>query len=65
MDGATFYRLFSCFFLYLTFIFSLYMNIKGVSKRNPLNKLRELLQPTKKVIIISDNYFYGFSVYIY
>ncbi len=32
---STFYRLFSCYLLYLTFIFSLYINLKGVSKRNP------------------------------
>ncbi len=32
---STFYRFFSCFLLYLTFIFSLYINLKGVSKRNP------------------------------
>jgi hypothetical protein len=32
---STFYRLFSCFLLYLTFIFSLDINLKDVSKRNP------------------------------
>ncbi len=32
---STFYCLFSCFLPYLTFIFSLYINLKGVSKRNP------------------------------
>ena len=48
---STFYRLFSCFLLYLTFIFSLYINFKGVSKRNP-NKNRENCCNPKKEIPI-------------
>ena len=50
-DISSFYRLFSCFLLYLTFIFSLYINLKGVSKRNPNKNWENCCNPQKEVFM--------------
>ncbi len=48
---STFYRLFSCFLLCLTFIFSLYKNLKGVSKRNPSKNWENCCNPKKEIFM--------------